>query len=116
MLSKTRNKISRVVIIALSCIVMSQAMVQCTPKPLPKVSEVPNNATAIDAAIKRLQQAKEGLQGLNYINNDNAMSDEFNRWMDYQGDINKESDVQARIDQIQKEIDELKAKKAKLAK
>ena len=116
MLSKTRNKIARVVITSLSCILMSQIVVQCTPKPLPKVSEVPNNATAIDAAIKRLQRAKEGLEGREYITDDDAMSHEFNRWMDYQGDINKESDIQARIQQIQKEIDELKAKKAQLTK
>jgi hypothetical protein len=114
--SKKKSRFSKVLGLTLTSLVLSQAVVQCTPKPLPKVSEVPNNQAAIDAAIKRLERAKEGLEGMKYMANDEAMSQETQSWMDYQGDIRKEADVNSRIHQIQKEIDELKARKARLMK
>ena len=58
MFSKIKSKVARVAVVTMSCLVMSQAMVQCTPKPLPKVSEVPNNATAIDTAGHRASNAR----------------------------------------------------------
>ncbi|MDB6081513.1 MAG: hypothetical protein JWO53_785 [Chlamydiia bacterium] len=118
MFNSARSKFSRVLIVGLSCVILSQTVVQCaqTKKPLPKVAEVPNTVQAIDAAIKRLERAKQGLEGREYMSDDAAMTQEFQSWMDYQGDITNDASVAARIQKIQQEITQLQARKAKLVK
>ena len=114
--SNLANKFARLLIISVSCFTLSQAFVQCAQKPLPKVSEVPDNVQAIDAAIERLEKAKQGLEGSKYATDEDAMRLESGHWMDYQEDLQQEGGIDARIQQIQQEIDQLNAKKAALTK
>ena len=116
MLKKTRNNVLQLIIVGLGCLAVSQAVVQCTPKnpPPAKASDVPNNVAAIDSAIKSLEYEKARLQGQEYSEDDDAMQHEFQSWMDYQGDLDDEAATSARLKQVEQEISELKARKAKL--
>ena len=103
-------------IFGVGTVMISQLVVGCAPKPIPKVAEIPNNLQSIDEAIQTLEKRKEGLQGMKYAADEEAMQHEFQSWMDYQGDLSSEDNIDAKINQIQQEIDQLKAKKAALSK
>ena len=103
-------------LLCLGFVLLSQVVVQCSPKPLPNVQEVPNNVQAIDDAIRQLEKRKQGLEGMKYMQDDEAMQHEFQGWMDYQSDLGAEANIDKKIAQVQEEIDELKARRAKLVK
>ena len=112
---KKRFLLSKVVT-CVALVFAVQTMVQCAPKPIPKLSEIPNDSQDIDAAINQLEKRIEGLKGMKYAKDDDAMQHEFQGWEDYQGDLNAEDNIDNKIAQLQEELDALKAKKAKLSK
>jgi uncharacterized small protein (DUF1192 family) len=103
-------------LLCLGYVLVSQVAVACSPKPLPNVQEVPNNVQAIDDAIRQLEKRKQGLEGMKYMQDEEAMQHEFQGWMDYQSDLGAEANIDKKIAQVEEEINELKAKRAKLVK
>jgi hypothetical protein len=103
-------------IIGCSCLVGSQLTAQGTVQRMPTVEEVPNTPKALDSAIKEIEQRIFVLQERKKIADDEAMRFEFEDWIDYQQELRKEGTLEARIEQLQKELDILKKKRALLTK
>lgn len=69
---------------------------------------------AIDARLKKLEQAQKVCKARLYEASDEAMEHEFQDWIDYEGDLSEQEAQEACLKRINAEIAHLQKKKKKL--